>query len=291
VADQRATHVDTPVEEPPKKASRAGRNLPAAIGVGVLLGGGLIAILVFAPYLWLVVLALAIPIATHEVTRRLREAGYQIPIVPLLIGGQATLWLTWPFGPAGALGAFAGTVVICMIWRLVGQGLNHTPTNYLRDISATVFLATWVSLFASFGALLIYPDDGAERVLSFMLGVVFSDIGGYAAGVLFGRHLMAPAISPKKSWEGLAGSVVFGVTASVLAVVFLLDKPWWVGVALGLMLVVTGTLGDLVESQFKRDLGIKDMGTLLPGHGGLMDRIDGMLPSAVATWIVLTPLA
>jgi phosphatidate cytidylyltransferase len=292
VADQQATPVaGTPVEEPQKKASRAGRNLPAAIAVGVLMGGTLIAVLLFASYGWLVILAVAIPVATHEVTRRLREAGYAIPIVPLLVGGQAMIWLTWPFGPAGALGSFAGTVVVCMIWRLVSHGLSHAPENYVRDVSATVFLASWVPLFASFGALLIYPDDGAERVLCLMLGVVFSDIGGYIAGVLFGKHLMVPAISPKKSWEGLGGSLLFGVTASVLSVVFLLDKPWWAGVALGLMLVITATLGDLVESQFKRDLGIKDMGTLLPGHGGLMDRIDGMLPSAVATWIVLTLLA
>lgn len=281
----------TPVDEPAKKAGRAGRNLPAAIAVGALLGGAVIVILLFAPRLWLVVLALAGPIATHEVTRRLREAGYAIPILPLLLGGQAMLWLSWPFGAAGVLGGYAGTVVVCMIWRLVGQGLGSAPQNYLRDISATVFLATWVPLFMGFAALLIYPDDGGGRVLSFMLGVVFSDIGGYTAGVLFGKHLMAPAISPKKSWEGLGGSLLFGITASVLAVVFLLDKPWWAGVALGFMLVITGTLGDLVESQVKRDLGIKDMGTLLPGHGGLMDRIDAMLPSAVATWIVLTLLA
>ncbi|MCW2651769.1 MAG: phosphatidate cytidylyltransferase [Mycobacterium sp.] len=272
------------------KSSRAGRNLPAAIAVGAALGGILIVILLFAPRLWLVVLALAIPIATHEVTRRLREAGYTIPIAPLLLGGQATLWLTWPYGTGGALGGFAGTVVVCMIWRLVGQGLSEQPVNYLRDISATVFLATWVPLFASFGGLLIYPSDGAGRVFCLMLTVAFSDIGGYAAGVLFGKHLMVPAISPKKSWEGLVGSVLFGIAASVLTVAFLLHKPAWVGVPLGLMLVITGTLGDLVESQVKRDLGIKDMGTLLPGHGGLMDRIDGMLPSAVATWIVLTLL-
>ncbi|MCK0177418.1 MULTISPECIES: phosphatidate cytidylyltransferase [Mycobacteriaceae] len=291
MTEQRAHSVaDTPVDEPTKK-SRAGRNLPAAIGVGVLLGGGLIAILLFAPYLWLVLLAAAVTAGIYEVTQRLREAGYQIPMIPLLLGGQATLWLTWPWGAAGALGGFAGTVVFCMIWRLVGQGLKHTPENYTRDIAATVFLATWVPLFAAFGALLIYPEDGANRVFCLMLGVVFSDIGGYVAGVLFGKHTMAPAISPKKSWEGLAGSLVFGVTASVLAVVFLLDKPWWAGVALGVMLVITGTLGDLVESQFKRDLGIKDMSSLLPGHGGIMDRMDGMLPSAVATWIVLTLLA
>ncbi|WP_197373727.1 phosphatidate cytidylyltransferase [Mycolicibacterium baixiangningiae] len=282
---------ETPVDEPHKKSSRAGRNLPAAIAVGCVLGFGLIAILLFAPYLWLVLVALAVAISTYEVSSRLTEAGYRIPMIPLLVGGQATLWLTWPFGPAGALGGFAATVVVCMIWRLIGQGLNHTPQNYSRDIAAAVFLATWVPLFASFGALLIYPDDGANRVFCLMLGVVFSDIGGYVAGVLFGRHTMAPAISPKKSWEGLAGSLLFGGTASVLAVVYLLDKPWWAGVALGVMLVITGTLGDLIESQFKRDLGIKDMSNLLPGHGGMMDRMDGMLPSAVATWIVLTLLA
>ena len=280
-----------PAEPPPKKTSRAGRNLPAAIAVGSGLGGMLIVVLLFAPYLWLAILAITIPVATHEVIRRLRTAGYAIPVVPLIIGGQAMLWLTWPFGTAGALGGYAGTVVVCMIWRLVGQGLNHTPRNYLRDISVTVFLATWVPLFASFGALLIYPDDGAGRVFCLMLGVVFSDVGGYAAGVLFGKHPLAPAISPKKSWEGLAGSLLFGMTASVLAVQFLTDRPAWVGVPLGLMLVVTGTLGDLVESQVKRDLGIKDMGTLLPGHGGLMDRIDSALPSAVATWIVFTLLS
>jgi phosphatidate cytidylyltransferase len=277
--------------EPPKKASRAGRNLPAAIAVGAVLGFGVIAILVFVPYVWIGVVAVAMAVATHEVVRRLRTAGYSIPVVPLLIGGQAMIWLTWPFGPAGALGSFGGTVVVCMIWRLLSGGLKDAPQNYLRDVTATVFLAAWIPLFGAFGTLLVYPDDGGWRVLCLMLGVVFSDIGGYAAGVLFGKHPMVPAISPKKSWEGFAGSLIFGTAAAVLAVTFLLDKPAWVGVPLGLMLVITGTLGDLIESQVKRDLGIKDMGTLLPGHGGLMDRLDSVLPSAVATWIVLTLLA
>jgi phosphatidate cytidylyltransferase len=294
VADQQATPVadtDAGPSEPPKKVSRAGRNLPAAIGVGALLGAMAIGILLFVPKWWLPVLAVAMPIATHEVVRRLREAGYALPLIPLLIGGQAMIWMTWPFGPAGLAGAYAGTIVVCMVWRLVGQGLGEQPVNYLRDISATVLLATWVPLFASFTALLIFQDHGGIRTFTVIVTVVFADIGGYVAGVLFGKHLMAPAISPKKSWEGLGGSLLFGITASVLTVAFLLDKPAWVGVPLGLMLVITGVLGDLVESQIKRDLGIKDMGTLLPGHGGLMDRIDAMLPSAVAGWIVLTLLA
>ncbi|TPG36911.1 phosphatidate cytidylyltransferase [Mycolicibacterium hodleri] len=277
--------------EPAKKPGRAGRNLPAAIGVGAFLGFGVIAILVFAPLGWVPVVAVAMAVATHEVVRRLRTAGYSIPIIPLLVGGQAIVWLTWPFGPAGALGAFGATVVVCMIWRLLSGGLTNAPVNYLRDVTATIFLAAWIPLFGAFGVLLVYPEDGRWRVLCLMLGVVFSDIGGYTAGVLFGKHPMVPAISPKKSWEGFTGSLIFGTAASVLAVAFLLDKPAWVGVPLGLMLVITGTLGDLIESQVKRDLGIKDMGTLLPGHGGLMDRLDSVLPSAVATWVVLTLLA
>ena len=208
------------------------------------------------------------PVATHEVVRRLREAGYALPSIPLLVGGQAMIWLTWPFGPAGLLGAYGGTIVVCMVWRLVGQACASSRVNYLRDISATVLLATWMPLFASFSALLIFQDHGGCRTFTVIVTVVFADIGGYVAGVLFGKHLMVPAISPKKSWEGLGGSLLFGITAAVLSVAFLLDKPAWVGVPLGLMLVITGVLGDLVESQVKRDLGIKDMGTLLPGHGG-----------------------
>ena len=111
-----------------------------------------------------------------------------------------------------------------MIWRLLSGGLKNAPVNYLRDITTTIFLAAWIPLFGAFGVLLVYPDDGRWRVLCLMLGVVFSDIGGYAAGVLFGKHPMVPAISPKKSWEGFAGSLIFGTAASVLAVTFLLRQ-------------------------------------------------------------------
>ncbi|WP_283631685.1 phosphatidate cytidylyltransferase [Mycolicibacterium poriferae] len=292
MTDQQSTPVaEQPENQPQTKKSRAGRDLPAAIAVGVVLGAMAIGILLFAPIWWLALVAVAIAIATHEVIRRMREHGYALPVVPLLVGGQAMIWLTWPYGAAGLLGAYGGTVIVCMVWRLLGQGLGQPPVNYLRDIAAAVLLATWVPMFAAFSALLIFADDGGVRVFTVIVTVVFADIGGYVAGVLFGRHLMVPAISPKKSWEGLGGSLLFGIGAAVVTVTFLLDKPAWVGVPLGLMLVITGVLGDLVESQVKRDLGIKDMGTLLPGHGGLMDRIDAMLPSAVAGWAVLTLLA
>ena len=284
------------VQQPANKASRAGRDLRAAIAVGAGIGGVLVVTLVFAPRFWVPIVALAIVVATHEVVRRLREAGYVIPVIPLLAGGQLTVWLTWPFHAAGALAGFGVTVVVCNMWRLFMQHTRKQPepfdgspsANYLRDASATVFLAAWVPLFASFGVLLVYPHDGAGRVFCLMITVVASDTGGYAVGSLLGKHPMVPAISPKKSWEGFAGSLVFGITAATLTATFLAGKPPWIGVLLGVVLVLTSTLGDLVESQVKRDLGIKDMGRLLPGHGGLMDRLDGVLPSAVAAWTVLT---
>jgi phosphatidate cytidylyltransferase len=288
--------VHGPWEKKPKK-SRAGRNLPVAILVGVAISGAMIAILICDKFLWVPLVAAAIAIATHEVVRRLREAGFVIPVVPLLIGGQVIVWLTWPYGPRGALAGFGGTVVVCMFWRLLrhgtraSAGVDSPPANYLRDAAATVFLAAWVPLFASFSVLLVYPPDGAGRVFCLMIGVACSDVGGYAVGVLFGKHPMVPAISPNKSWEGLAGSLFFGVTATALTAILLAHKPVWIGLLLGLTIVATATLGDLVESQIKRDLGIKDMGRILPGHGGLMDRLDGTLPSAVATWTVLTLLA
>jgi len=283
-----------------KKTSRAGRDLPAAFAVGLFTGGLVVVTLAFAPRYWVVLCSGAILIASHEVVRRLRQAGCVIPVIPLLVGGQVTVWLTWPFGARGALAGFGATVVVCMFWRLFmhDESRHHDPdagppppSNYLRDASATIFLTAWVPLFASFAALLVYhPKEGAGRVFCLMMTVVASDVGGYAFGVLFGKHPLVPMISPKKSWEGLAGSLVCGITSAFLIATFLVHRPPWEGVLLGFVLVLTCALGDLVESQVKRDLGIKDMGRLLPGHGGLMDRLDGVLPAAVAAWTLFTVL-
>jgi phosphatidate cytidylyltransferase len=279
-----------------RKKSRTGRNLPAAIAVGAALAFTIVAILIWDRFLWVFLLTAAMPLATHEVVRRLREAGYVIPVVPLLAGGQLMVWLAWYHHAVGALAGFGITAVVCMFWRLAlnssasSAGTDSPPSNYLRDVTATIFVAAWVPLFASFSVLLAYPTNGSARVFCLMIGVVASDVGGYAIGVLLGKHPMVPSISPNKSWEGLAGSLFFGITAVTLTTTLLINKPVWIGLVLGLTIVATATLGDLVESQIKRDLGIKDMGRILPGHGGLMDRLDGTLPSAVATWTVLTLL-
>lgn len=254
------------------------------------LGISIILILLFAPLIWYPLVATAFAIATWEVAKRLKEHGYNVALWPLLIGGQAMIWASWPWAQTGVLVAFVVTLLVSMVWKLLGEGINHAPTNYFRDLSATVFVAAWLPLLASFGTHMVTQDQGAARVATLMIVVVCSDVGGYAAGVMFGKHPMAPAISPKKSWEGMAGSLIVGTIGAVGSVLFLLDAHWWVGLILGPVLVVCATLGDLVESQVKRDLGIKDMGTLLPGHGGIMDRLDSLLPSAFVVWAVLTAL-
>ena len=255
----------------------------------MILGGGLIATLIFAPRGWVAIVAVAMAIATHEVVRRLREGGYDIPLIPLLVGGQAMVWLDVAVRGGRSTGRFRrhGRRLpdLAVAERRPQQPAGELPARCVGDcVSGDVDPAV-----RRFRALLIYHPDGSARVFALMLGVVLSDIGGYS-GCAVREAQDGPGDQSQEVVEGFAGSLICGTTAAVLAVVFLLHKPAWVGIPLGIMLVITATLGDLVESQVKRDLGIKDMGTLLPGHGGLMDRIDGVMPSAVATWIVLTLL-
>jgi phosphatidate cytidylyltransferase len=269
--------------DPPSHPSRAGRDLPAAIGVGVVLGAAIILSLLMVRFLFIGIVAAAAAVATVELAGALRRgASIRVSLLPVLVGGQGMVWLSWPYGLRGMLVAFAITTLACMAWRF-----RHGVDGYLRDVTASVFTAAYVPLFASFAAMLVRPEDGAFRALCFMIGVVASDTGGYAAGVLFGRHPMAPKMSPKKSWEGFAGSMLSGVLAGALSVTLLLNGQWWQGVLFGAALVCSATLGDLMESLIKRDLGIKDMGNLLPGHGGLMDRMDSLLPSAAVAWMML----
>jgi phosphatidate cytidylyltransferase len=271
------------VVPPARRRSRAGRNLGAAIAVGVGLGAVILGSLLIERHVFIGVLALATVVATWELAGALRRGvGIAVPLPVLLVGGQAMVWLAWPFGATGQVVPFALTALAVMLWRM-RAGAAH----FVRDVTAGLFVAAYVPLFCSFATLLLVPEDGVGRVLTFMICVVASDIGGYAAGVIAGRHPMAPTISPKKSWEGFAGSQVAGMVAGALSVWLLLGGAWWAGALTGALLVVTATLGDLVESMIKRDLGIKDMGNLLPGHGGLMDRMDSLLPTAVVSWAVL----
>jgi phosphatidate cytidylyltransferase len=271
------------VEQPARHPSRAGRNLASAIAVGLGLSTIILVPLLTVRQTFVGVLAAATAFATWELRDALRRgAGIEVPLPVLLVGGQAMIWLSWPFGLRGLALAFAATALGCLVWRM-RAGAAH----YLRDVSAGLFTAVYVPLFCSFVVILTVAPDGVGRVLTYMLCVVASDVGGYAVGVLFGRHPMAPTISPKKSWEGFAGSQLLGMATGAVCVALMLGGSWWQGALTGALLVTVATLGDLVESLVKRDLGIKDMGRLLPGHGGLMDRLDSMLPTAVVAYLVL----
>jgi phosphatidate cytidylyltransferase len=288
-ADVEPAGVELPTDLPtteqpaaPATGSRAGRNLGAAIGVGLSLGAVIVVSLVGWRPAFLGVLGAAVLVGVVELTRALRKGGFRAPLVPLLVGAVAMVALAWTRGPTGLVTGFLLTALAVVLWRLADG-----PAGYLRDSSAGVLVALYVPLLAGFAALLLAPEDGAARVFTFIATVVASDVGGYAAGVLFGKHPMAPSISPKKSWEGMAGSVLACMGIATLLIALWLGGPWWAGLVFGAAIAVSATVGDLAESLIKRDLGIKDMGDLLPGHGGLMDRLDSLLPSAAVAYLLL----
>jgi phosphatidate cytidylyltransferase len=262
--------------------SRAGRNLPAAIAVGLGLVAVIIASLFVVKEAFLAFVLAAAALGILELRTALTVASVRLPVVPVAIGGAGMLVGAYYVGADAVAVGMALTLVGVAVWRLTGGA-----EGFVRDASAGAFVAAYVPLLGSFVLLMLAEQDGAWRVVTFVATTAFSDIGGYAAGVLFGRHAMAPRISPKKSWEGFAGSIVTSMVAGWALVTMALDGPGWVGLLLGAVVAMTATTGDLVESVIKRDLGIKDMGTLLPGHGGVMDRLDSMLVVAPVCWLLL----
>jgi phosphatidate cytidylyltransferase len=266
----------------PVRPGRAGRNLPAAIGVGVALGTAvLIPLFLFRPA-FIGVVALAVAIGSWEMVRALSNIGARPPLVPLLAGGLLTTGLTWWAGIDALLLGVLVTVLAAAVWRL-GDGKD----GYRRDVTAILLITVYVPFLAGFAVLLATPADGDLRVLVTLAAVVLSDTGGYASGVLFGKRPMAPTISPKKSWEGFAGSIGATAAGSALLLWLTFDvAPWW-GALFGAAISVAAVLGDLAESMFKRDVGIKDMSNLLPGHGGLMDRLDSILFAVPTAYLLL----
>jgi len=267
---------------PPAATGRAGRNLPAAIAVGVGLGA-----LVLVPlYAWkpafLGVLLAAVLVGQWELVRALRAGGHLAPYPPIAVGTAALIVVGYVYGRDRMVIAALLTALAVVVWRLA-----EGPDHLLRDVAAGMLALLYTGVAAGFAALMLAAPNGDRRITLFVATVVASDVGGYTAGVLRGRHLMAPTVSPKKSWEGFAGSVALCAGVGAILMALLLDGPAWQGALAGVTLAVSATLGDLGESMLKRDLGIKDMGHLLPGHGGLMDRLDSLLPSAPVAWGLL----
>jgi phosphatidate cytidylyltransferase len=286
------TSTDAASPAPQKDYGRAGRNLPAAIASAVVLLVAIAGSLFFFKSAFMLIVAAAVVVAIWELHRGLSANDIDIPEQPLMAGGVVMVAVAYFWGAPALVTATAVTALVVMLW-LLRRGVD----GFVRNASAAVFSLVYVPFLGSFVALMLaeggdwrtteHFDDGVRGIIAFILVTIASDIGGYVAGVLFGRHPMAPVISPKKSWEGFAGSLVFCVGAGIALVVWLLDGDWWVGVALGLIAVVMATLGDLVESVMKRDLGIKDMSQIIPGHGGLMDRIDSLLATIAPVWLLL----
>jgi phosphatidate cytidylyltransferase len=275
--------VTAPEQEAKEKPKgRAGRNLPAAIGVGVVLGGLVVLTLFTVKATFLAYIGIALAIALAELTSALAKRDINIPAIPVAVGGAAIITCTYWLKPQIAMAALGLTVVAIFAWRLFGGG----ATGYVKDMTAGIFAVAYLPLLASFVAAMLTPADGPRRVLSFVIITVCSDIGGYFAGITAGRHKMAPQISPKKTWEGFAGSSAACLIAGWLCVTYLLHGHPWQGVLTGAAVVLAATLGDLVESMIKRDLDIKDMGTLLPGHGGVLERLDSLLAAAPVAWFL-----
>lgn len=269
---------------PAAKKNKAGRDLRAAVIAALVLGGLVLASLLVRKELFVVLATLASMVGTRELLMAMPSGKFNPPWIPALASAAAIPVAAYVWGPSAMLAALVASVLTFIVWGAVTQ-------KQAGDTAASALIALYVPALVSFAMMPLHADDGVSRILTFILVTIGSDIGGYASGVLFGKHPMAPTVSPKKSWEGFAGSWLSCVAIGMLTVTLILHGPLWVGALLGSLVVVAATVGDLCESMIKRDLGIKDMSNLIPGHGGLMDRLDSLVLAAPVTWAVLTAFA
>jgi phosphatidate cytidylyltransferase len=267
------------------RSINTGRNLPAAVGVSIVLGGLVLLTLFTVKATFLLYVGIIVAVGLWELSHALGSRDIHVPLIPIAAGGIAMVTLAYWTQPKWAIGALGLAAIGVLAWRLPGGA-----AGYVRDITAGVFTLIYLPLAAVFVALMLAEPDGSRRALIFVVLTVCSDTGGYLAGIVLGKHLMAPAISPKKTWEGLGGSIVACLVAGAIMMPTLLHGQLWQGLVLGLAAVGAATLGDLAESMIKRDLDIKDMGHLLPGHGGIMERLDSLLVMAPVIWLLLAVL-
>ena len=265
-----------------RKSINTGRNLPVALAVGLGLGGLVLLTLLTVKVTFLILVAALVGIGLWELRSALASRQISLPVIPVGVGGATMVALAYHWGPLAALGALAVTFIAVLVWRLPGG-----TDGFVRDITAGVFTLIYLPTMAATVALMLAQRNGDYRVLLFVILTVCSDTGGYFTGILFGRHLMAPVISPKKTWEGLAGSVLTCLLAGALGMTLMLHASWWSGLILGAAAAGAAVIGDLVESTIKRDLDIKDMSSILPGHGGALERLDSLLIFAPVCWLLM----
>jgi phosphatidate cytidylyltransferase len=262
--------------------AKAGRKLLPSIVVGLSLVALIWLTLAYIPFTFTVLVVIAISLGIREITRAFAVAGIRISDTALIAATIGLVYATWFDGTEGLVLATAIALPVLLILRL-----RKGPHEFVKSATATTFTLAYLPFLAGFLILLARPDDGLARIMTFVILVGCNDTFGYLVGVLTGRHPLVPSISPKKSWEGLVGSIIFTSIGGALSFHYILDLQWWIGALVALMIVFTATSGDLIESAMKRDLSLKDMGSLLPGHGGMLDRLDSVLISAPALYLAL----
>jgi phosphatidate cytidylyltransferase len=276
-----------------KVSAPQGRSLSKSVAVGLLLAAIFLASILIYRELFIVLLAVATAIGAWELSTALREKNWYVPRVPAVVGSVLIMPATYFGGASIQWLASLAIVAALIVWRTVHLLFERRKANFqtlqrtIRDFGAAAFLVIYLPLTLSFGALLLRREDGHWWVLAFVTTVALIDSAGYLFGRIFGRNKLAPGVSPKKTWEGLAASIVIGTISAVSFTVFLLGGQWWVGIIFAAALILAAVFGDLAESLIKRDLGIKDMSSLLPGHGGMMDRLDSLLPASLMTYLVM----
>lgn len=285
VRDAMTTMTDTERNGVERINQRAGRNVPAATAIGLALMALVLVLTWYAPWGLVGLLTVASVLGLREMGNALSLQDVRLVRVPVYLAAATMPALAYEYGLPAMVVAYTLCVLSVFGWRMV-RG-NH---GFVRDVAANTFLIAYVPLLISFVALILAHSEGHKRITIFLLLNVASDTGGWVAGVVAGKHPMAPSISPKKTWEGLIGSLVVSAGLGAYLLPALLDAAWWKGVLLGLVLAFVATYGDLSESLLKRDLGIKDMSHAIPGHGGVMDRLDSILPNAFVSWLLLTVL-
>jgi phosphatidate cytidylyltransferase len=267
--------------------ARVGRNLILATLIGVVLGGAMIASLIFYKELFMIVAFVIVGFTAFELAEALRRGGRNVPRIPVLISAVAVVPAAFYWDAGGQWLATLGGIAFITLWRLAMLAFprHRAPRNVvLGDIGGGFLIQVYVVFLASFAVLLVTQDGGQWWALAFLLLVISADTAAYASGLSFGKHPMVPSISPKKTWEGFIGAAIVCIGVGVLLAVFMLGADWWFGPIFGVVILITATFGDLAESLIKRDLGIKDMSSWLPGHGGFLDRLDSILPSAAAAY-------
>lgn len=266
--------------------SRSGRNMPVATVVGI----GLLALVVVAawwdPLAFAAFACVAALAAVVEWRSVLAKHARRVPLIPAVLASIGFITATYFDATEGLMVALMAGLAGIVAWRVVDERIENT----LADSLASMLTLLWIPFLASFLVLLENADDGWHRVLVVVLAVVGADTGGLFAGMLFGKHPMAPRVSPKKTWEGFAGGLVLGTAAAGTAAYFFYDGRWWIGAIVGVACVLAAVMGDLAESAVKRDIQVKDMSSFLPGHGGIMDRIDSLLLAAPVAYVVFALL-